>query len=570
MAAGSEMKRTALVIGNGAYKVKTGTLNNPENDANDMAVTLQKLGFKVEKLVDIGQQQMEEAIKDFGTRLKKGGVGLFYFAGHGIQVEERNYLIPVDAKLDKESDVKYKAVDAGQVMDEMDEAKNELNIVILDACRDNPFARSWKRSGQGGLALMDSPTGTLIVYSTSPGKTAADGIGGRNGIFTKHLIRHMIEPGLEIEDVIKKVRVDVATETGKKQVPWAHSSLMGNFYFADSGGAVIVTPPPVEPSVPTAPPPSKEGKLTVTANVSGAKVQINNGSETWKVPVTMKITEAGEYRIKVTASGYKPFEKREYIELGAVVEVPVYLEKEEQTTKTLGNSLGMSFVYIPPGKFMMGSPKDELGRYDDEILHEVRISKGFYMQTTEVTQGQWKSVMGNNPSSFKDCGDKCPVENVSWNDVHEFIKKLNQKGEGTYRLPTEAEWEYAARAGTERAFFWGNQADCARANYGNSDYSSECKGQNPGKTMSVMSFNPNAWGLHDMHGNVWEWCEDWYGDYPSGSVNDPVGPSSGSIRVRRGGSWFDGAQYCRSAYRGNFAPGIRHGGLGFRLLRSLP
>jgi formylglycine-generating enzyme required for sulfatase activity len=413
---------------------------------------------------------------------------------------------------------------------------------------------------------MDSPTGTLIVYSTSPGKTAADGT-GRNGTFTKHLIRHMTEPGLEIEDVIKKVRVDVATETGKKQGPWAHSSLMGNFYFADSGGAAIVTPPP------PAPKPAKEARLTVKGNVTGAVIRINNGSETWKAPMTFTITEAGKYRVKVTAEGYKSFEKEEYIEPGAAVEMPFFLEKEDKTAKTVNNTLGMTFIYIPPGKFMMGSPKDEPGRYDDEILHEVRISKGFYMQTTEVTQGQWQSVMGNNPSYFyfKDCGDKCPVLAVTWNAIQEFIQKLNLKGEGTYRLPTEAEWEYAARAGTTTPFYFGNCLSTDQANYDGNNPQKDCsKGLYRQKIIPVGSLNqPNAWGLHDMHGNVWEWCSDWRkGDYPTGAVTDPVCPSTGLYRVLRGGSWRYSARCCRSAIRDSGSPNSYREDIGFRLVLS--
>ncbi len=231
------------------------------------------------------------------------------------------------------------------------------------------------------------------------------------------------------------------------------------------------------------------------------------------------------------------------------------------------NSLGMEFVFIPPGEFMMGSPEHEPGRYDNEKLHKVILTRGFYMQTTPVTQGQWKAVMGNNPSHFKDCGDDCPVENVSWNDAQEFIKELSRMTGKEHRLPTEAQWEYACRAGTDTAYNWGDDADCSKANYGNG-WSSECKGTNPGKTMPVGSFPPNAWGLYDMHGNVWEWCQDWYGDYPDGTIKDPVGPENGRSRVRRGGSWGNGAGGLRSAYRSIYSPGGRSINLGFRLLRE--
>jgi len=230
------------------------------------------------------------------------------------------------------------------------------------------------------------------------------------------------------------------------------------------------------------------------------------------------------------------------------------------------NSIGMSFVYIEPGTFMMGSPSDEPDRYSNETQHQVTLTKGYFMQTTEVTQSQWKEIMESNPSDFSSCGDNCPVENVSWNDIQEFIQKLNQKEIGrNYRLPTEAEWEYAARAGTSTSFFWGNQADCSRANYGNGLLSGECKSINPGKTKTVKSYLPNNWGLYDMHGNVWECCSDWYGDYSSNALIDPVGPTAGSARVVRGGSWFSNAGRCRSAYRLSDDLVIACSALGFRL-----
>ncbi len=239
--------------------------------------------------------------------------------------------------------------------------------------------------------------------------------------------------------------------------------------------------------------------------------------------------------------------------------------------KTFTNSTGMTFVQIPAGTFMMGSPSSEPNRDSDETQHRVTLTKPFYMQTTEVTQGQWRAVMGtmtitqgclfpmkvqvpNNPSNFSSCGDNCPVERVSWNDCQEFIQKLNQReGNGTYRLPTEAEWEYACRAGTRGPYY----ADLDRAGW----YS-----ENSGsRTHPVAQKVPNAFGLYDMHGNVWEWCQDWYGGYPDGSVTNPKGLSSSTGHVLRGGGWYDLARYCRSATRNSSSPDIRLYHFGFRV-----
>jgi formylglycine-generating enzyme required for sulfatase activity len=235
----------------------------------------------------------------------------------------------------------------------------------------------------------------------------------------------------------------------------------------------------------------------------------------------------------------------------------------------LSNSLGMAFVYIAPGSFMMGSPSDEPGRGNDETQRRVTLTKGFYMQTTEVTQGQWKAVMGNNPSYFKNCGDDCPVENVSWNDVQQFIRKLNQReGSGTYKLPTEAEWEYTARAGSSSAFANGGISELQCGFDSNLDAMGWYCGNSDKRTHPAARKQPNTWGLYDMHGNVYEWCQDWYGNYPSGSVTDPTGPSSGSDRVFRGGSWSYGARNCRSADRYSYTPGYGYNNLGFRILST--
>ena len=225
--------RLALVIGNSAYE--SSPLNNPVNDATDMGNMLKTMGFEVISQLNANQKQMENAIRAFQSKLGKDTMGLFFFAGHGMQVGGVNYLIPIGAKITQESDIKYESVDAGRVLDAMHTAGNPLNIVILDACRDNPFARSY-RSGVKGLARMDAPTGTLIAYATAPGDTAADG-DGRNGVFTKYMLEYMPTPNLEVDKVLKKVRVSVLRETGKRQVPWQASSLTGDFFFRGGGEA---------------------------------------------------------------------------------------------------------------------------------------------------------------------------------------------------------------------------------------------------------------------------------------------------------------------------------------------
>ena len=243
-----------------------------------------------------------------------------------------------------------------------------------------------------------------------------------------------------------------------------------------------------------------------------------------------------------------------------------------QSPKTITNSIGMKLVLIPKGTFMMGSPIEEEGAKNDEKQHQVTIGKDYYLGVTEVTQGQYEKVMGTNPSYFqkrvirKSDSSMYPVEQVSWEDAVEFCKKLSdlpeeKKAGRVYRLPTEAEWEYACRAGSKAAYSFGANSKTL------GDYA--WFGENSGnQTHPVGEKKANAWGLYDMHGNVWEWCSDWYGVYPKGSVSDPSGPSEGSIRVDRGGSWAYGAANCRSAYRGWGAPSYRIGNDGFRVALS--
>jgi formylglycine-generating enzyme required for sulfatase activity len=242
-----------------------------------------------------------------------------------------------------------------------------------------------------------------------------------------------------------------------------------------------------------------------------------------------------------------------------VVLLPLTATSQAPPDKTLVNSIGMELVLIPAGTFTMGS---EDGESDERPARQVTISRPFYLGKYEVTQGQWQAIMGNNPSLFR--GDpKLPVEQVWWSDVQAFIGKLNAKeGGNLYRLPTEAEWEYAARAGSTLAYGFGNEV----SRLGEYAWYRDNAG---GKTHPVGQLKPNAWGLYDMHGNVMEWVQDWYGRYSDKPVTDPQGSPSGSHRMRRGGAWNSVATVCRSSNRYS-VPGFRDDFLGFRLVRTAP
>ena len=232
--------RIALVIGNANYPKRA--LRNSVNDAHAMAKALRDIGFEVIEKTDASQKEMNRAITAFGEKLKSDSVALFYYAGHGLQVRGHNYLIPIDAQISGEGSVKTESVDMDAVHEQITGNSSGLNIVILDACRNNPYEHRFRATGGSGLAQMDAPKGTLIAYATSPGKTADDG-SGNNGIYTSELLKAINEPGMKVEDVFKTVRVHVAKATNDAQVPWESSSLTGDFYFREKPVALPEPPP---------------------------------------------------------------------------------------------------------------------------------------------------------------------------------------------------------------------------------------------------------------------------------------------------------------------------------------
>jgi formylglycine-generating enzyme required for sulfatase activity len=300
----------------------------------------------------------------------------------------------------------------------------------------------------------------------------------------------------------------------------------------------------------------------VTVTVKGTKLSVrtdNNGRFSLsEVPLAAK-------RITLAKSGYKNQEAA--IEASMLVgmepivtEQPVAPAPEPQPATPARQVIEPEMVYVQGGTFMMGSPTSEPERLDNEVQHQVTVSS-FRIGKYEITQGQWKAVMGSNPSSFKK-GDNYPVENVSWNDIQTFLQKLNAATGKRYRLPTEAEWEYAARGGSRSSgyIYSGSNSVGNVAWYRDNSSSS---------THPVGQKSPNELGIYDMSGNVWEWCSDWYGSYPTSAQANPKGPSSGSDRVLRGGGWCDDAWLCRSAGRNDFDPGFRYYYYGFRVAAPL-
>jgi len=556
--------RVALVIGNGSYD--TAPLANPASDARAVAKALRAVGFSVTFEKDLGNLEMKRALSEFGRTLEAGGVGLFYYAGHGIQHDGTNYLVPVDAELKRPDDLEIYGVQADAVLAKMENAGNRVNIVILDACRNDPFSRS---SG-GGLAMMDA-RGTFLAYASGAGRVATD-----EGVYAKALVDHLDTPGAKIEDVFKTVGQEVEDATHNAQSPWVGSNLRGDFFFVlpDEGQA---SQEPVEVS--------GSGSAGSSADVVGlaacaaelakqeAALKEQAASE-WsyvepllarKDALTKKAVEAwvgkwGPGRAVASACG-----ERSMLRVAQADAAQAWLDAYGDTGGSGGGVVavgraGIEWVRIPGGTFQMGSND---GGEDEQPVHSVRVSS-FEMSRSEVTVAQYRACVdagscdaptscGSSPSWGKRGMGEHPVNCVSLDDAQDFARWAGG------RLPTEAEWEYAARGDQSFAFAGSSAADEVAWYEKNSD----------GRTHEVCGKPLNGYGLCDMSGNVWEWVEDAYRSSYVGAPTDGSAWTAGgdSYRVYRGGSWTGSSAYVRITVRRAFSPGSRSSDLGFRLAR---
>jgi formylglycine-generating enzyme required for sulfatase activity len=540
--------RVALVIGNATYL--EGPLKNPVNDARAMVQKLTVLGFKVQSVENMTHRQIGRTMAAFGKSLHAGDEVVVFYAGHGLQVKGVNYFPAVDADIQSEEDVPQNSLNLNALLESMKEAKVGVKLLFLDACRNNPFLRRF-RGGERGLARIGAvPSGTLIHFATKPGGVADDGGTAANGLYTSALLRHLDAPGVSVETMVKRVAAMVEQDSRGKQEPWSEGSIKGEFYF--KAGAV----PPVQTD-------AAQGYKSAWEAAQRANTVAGYDAFLEEYPQGQFAAAARVAR--KTVAGALPATAQ------AVPTAAVPAMQAGQVVKDC--DVCPEMVLIPGGSFMMG---DAGSQHDDEKpVHRVTVGS-FMLGKTEVTQAQWQAIMGNNPSGFKDCGGNCPVDSVSWDDAQAFIKKLNARTGKTYRLPSEAEWEYAARAGSTTAYPWGQQASHEYANYGTDEC---CDGLASGRdqwvsTAPVASFPANLFGLFDMHGNVREWVEDCfhidYNGAPADGSYWNVGCQKNEYRVLRGGSWSNYPDDLRSAYRNLNDPTVRGDRVGFRIARTPP
>jgi formylglycine-generating enzyme required for sulfatase activity len=553
-----QTQRHALIIGNLNYRV--GPLKNPLNDAQDIGNALRLLDFQVQTLENTkNRRELQEGIRQALRRVPKDSVLFFYYSGHGLEIKGQNYLIPTDFE-GSEDELEYETVGLSWVLDALRDTRARLNIVVLDACRNNPYTRSHKSSSRGLAGITGSPVGMQIIYAADAGEVANDNPNQRNGLFTQEFLKALRTPGASVEQIFKVTGYQVSKKSSYKQNPAIYGKAYEDFYFTSP----LLSTLPDDPRLLPTPRP------TVYPDFLAPPL------------ATAQPT--------LTSPSPSPTPQRPTVSLAAPAPQPTQKPQYYHDQRVLFNQLNMGFRRIPAGQFVMGSLANEQHRDADEQPHLVHLSRDYYLQTTEVTQKQWQAVMGTNiveqrnkanPQwSLAGVGDEYPMYYVNWHEAQRFIQKLNQRGDGTYRLPTEAEWEYAARAGNTTPYhfgyhiedlpIYGNFADKKVIGW-NTVIDSWAHAQlDDGNrlTARVSYYKANDWGIYDMHGNLWEWVQDVYSPYPEGSVTNPQGPKEGEYRVFRGGSWRDPAHYARSADRYFDAPTYRSSSLGFRVVRN--
>ena len=473
MAAG----KVALVIGNAAYS-GVDALRTPANDARDMKAVLEGFDFEVIEAIDADLAGMKAAVERFGEALGAGGIGLFYYSGHGLQFGQRNYLLPVDvdrARLFDENVpdevLKRMFLSVDEVMETLTEKERDFNLVILDACNDTGVETRGGRA-LGSLAQTQTPSGVMLAFAAGIGQLASAGW-GRNSVYTDALLKHLKMPELRVQDILPKVREHVAWISGERQIPF---------------------------------------------------------------------------------------------EANTVIKRDFYLTRQWYSTlHRFRDCAGCpEMVVIPSGSYVRGSHE---GRSDEQPLREVKVERRFAMAAHEVTFEQWEACVADREANRRcryvpdDQGmgrGKRPVINVSWADARDYVGWLSETTGQRYRLPSEAEWEYAARAGSSGAYPWGNAPNSGRATVGTV------------ASTPVGQHEPNAFGLYDIVGNVFEWTEDCYGDYANAPTNGSAWRHAAcNFMVVRGGAWSYGIQSARVSFRGRNPPHTTREDVGFRVARLI-
>ena len=624
-------KRLALLIGNESYSAEIGRLSNPHNDVALLESVLKRLGFEVTTVRDAGLAGLHQAVNTHVRRIRQSGpeaVGFFYYSGHGAADGSTNYLIPVDVKTIDNDQLWDQSLRLTEITRKLkDEAGNATHFVVFDACRNTLKLR---RTGtkaivqSKGFVPVSQESGMLIAYATAEGALAYD-VGTGAGPYATVLADEAVKPGVEAVAMFRNVQRRVRTAIG--QEPYLGFNALGDIYFAGQAQPSAVPtvtdaarewsqvdktsiaeletfvrrhafspeadyararieglkqPTATDASKPTAQPivPPRPDAGSLGQSLACVNAKDEDGCEragcTWFLRSCM--TPANALAAKLAMEKSPPAASTKCDGVAALVGSEKRCLKPKDTFKDCPECPEM--VVVPAGEFMMGSPADEAKRWSDEgPQHKVTMAKPFAVSKFEVTFAEWDACVADTVTG---CQHKPPdvwgrgrhpVIDVSSNDIsQEYLPWLLRRTGKTYRLLSEAEWEYVARAGTTTPFSTGRTITTDQANFdGTSTYGESAKGQYRGQMIEVGSFKPNAFGLHDMHGNARELVEDcWHEDY-RGAPTDGSAWTTGEckFRVRRGGHSNDNPESIRSASRGSDTPDYRGNFDGFRLARTI-
>jgi formylglycine-generating enzyme required for sulfatase activity len=631
----SAERRVALVVGNAHY-TNAATLRNPRNDAGDMAETLKKLGFEVLLGLDLDEQNFAAKVEQFAQMLDDADVALFFYAGHGLQVNERNYLVSTNAKLGNPFLVAAETLDLEAIVRLM-ESKVPVNLVFLDACRNNPLRDTLERNlgamkrsvvlGRGLARMEATSRDTLIAFSAAPGQEAADG-NTRNSPFTASLLRHLPQPGLEVSVMLKEVTADVRRETRNTQRPQQLSDMSRTFYFVPPQAKVArvdvtaapppAASPPQEAPKPSPPTPATEDHSLEVAFWNAAQSAKECDAmraylQTFPNGIFVALAKLQERRLCKTAPPQAGPAAHPHVATLPPLPVPAIAAPAVRPTPpasppraTAPASAAGSVTTPPPGrtpptpaqqamqvapppspprnqdasakgtfrdcadcpaminvaggKFTMGSNEDRT----EKPPHQVTVPP-FALSQLPVTVGQWKRCLAAGACHAVTKGeDDEPMRNLSWNDTQQYIAWLSNLTGRQYRLPSEAEWEFAARGGSETRYWWGNALLQAHA---------DCKGcgapYDAHRPMKVMTFPANPLGFYAITGGVAQWVADcWHKDYDGAPAHGGAWVTSGcQERVLRGGSWMNDPSYLRTASRDHYDASVRYLTHGFRVAR---
>jgi formylglycine-generating enzyme required for sulfatase activity len=547
--------RLALIVTNARYPIEVGALANPHKDGDLIAAALKGVGFAQNNIAivrDTDQAALRLAMAEFIERIEKAGpqaVAFFYYSGHGAADRTdrgENYLIPVGAKITLARQLPILGVSLTEITKSLERVPAKARFVVVDACRNVAFTKGIKDAHKGFVAERRLD-GIIVAFATRPGETAED-----NNIYAGALASVLPTPGLTAEQVFKETQLKVADLSKGQQIPWIEDGLLTRFRFKEAVAAAAPPPSqpaplaPAQPAAPVAPQPPPPSRCNGVEALVGS-----------------------ERRCLKPGSG-----KSEWFK-----DCPYCPE----------------MVVVPAGRFTTGSPVDEPERWDWEDQVSVAIGQPFAVGRFPVTRTEFavfvsatahendgcKILMDNDwkqqaDRSWRSPGfwqtERHPAVCINWNDAKAYVTWLSSETGKTYQLLSEAEREYAARAGTTKPFWWGSTITASQANYdGNYIYAGGSKGEYRKATVSVESFSANPWGLYNVHGNVSEWTEDCWNDKHVGNPGDGNARMAGdcSSRVDRGGSWVNHPRFLRSAVRFRGVPDVRISTRGFRVARTL-